>query len=322
MVNSPRDNGDVPMDKPAHDALGKNLDDELQAWQESLERTVCAHFAEARQRVDPVYRAHFADLGSVYRRHWRHRGDIPRDLVNIPRSLWRLLAQGGRAITRARPVAAPTASRLSKKEQAIARILIEELLQLPQLEQLLLVHIQQHPLATEEHWRELQQLLAQHSPEQARRRLNQALTRLTAAQEGSRDMMLFLALGMLGRSFGDKIAFGSAMGLGSAAATSVYIGQQSFWGSLWVQWFGAPGWVAATGAAGGILAVILVTPLIAPLTEYGINRVRAKKFLFESVDRVERNILHTRADAGSVVGQMGSFIQLLPELLQLLRGLK
>ena len=301
--------------------------DHILAWQQTLERTVCAHFADARQRIDPVYQQHFADLGSVYRRHWQHRGDIPRDLANIPRSLWRLAVQGGRWVARVKPGAdkaesEPQPVRLSQKEQAIARVLIEDLLQLPQLELQLLSHLQQHPLANGEHWQELQQLLSQHSPEQAQQRLAQALTRLTATQEGSRDMALFLALGMLGRSFGDKIAFGSAMGLGSAAATSVYIGQQSFWGGLWVQWFGAPGWVTATGAATGMVAVVLVTPLIAPLTEYGINRVRAKKFLGEAVDRVEQNILHTRADAGSIAGQMGSFVQMLPDLLQLLRGIK
>ena len=284
-------------------------------WEAALQALISDHFSAARARVEPFYQQHFSRLSVILSRHWQHRRDIPRDLATLPRAAWRMASQ----LRRKSP---PPSPELSLKEQAIAQLVVGELLQLPPLQQRLLAHLEQHPQVSAQQWQALHGLLDQYSPEQAQVRLRQALERLAVTREGGRDMAIFLSLGMLGRGLGDKLAFGSAMGLGSAAATSVYIGQQSFLAGLWAQWFGAPGWVVAGGAVGGAAVVLLCTPLIAPLAEFGVNKVRAKRFLHEAVDRVERDISDTRADAGSLAGQMGSYVQLLPDLLQLLRTLR
>ncbi len=285
-------------------------------WQEQLRALVTGHFGAARKRVDSVYRQHFASLPVVIGRHWRYKRDVPKDLANIPRNLWQLARQlsGGKN--------SPPARALSQKEQAVMQIIVEQLLAMSQLEAGIIAHIQQHPGVQSQLLDELHEWIGQYTAEEARTRLHHAMARLTVPQEGGRDVFIFITLGIAGRSLSDKIAFGSAVGVGSATATSFYIGQQSFFGALWAQWFGAPAWVAASGAAAGFLVMLMVTPAIAPLTEFGINRIRAKAFLHEVVDQVEHNVLHTGTDATSVAGHIGSYLQLLPDLLQILKSLR
>ncbi|MDE1461325.1 hypothetical protein [Spartinivicinus poritis] len=284
-------------------------------WEQELQRLVKVHFAAAHQRVDVVYQQHFASLRKVLHRHWQHRKDIPRDLANIPRATWHLAKRiGGQRVD--------DTIKLSQKEVAISQILINELLALPQLEQMLIEHIKSHPSTEANHWDELQTLINEFTPEQAQQRLQQALSRLTLTHEGSRDMLIFFTLGLVGRSFSDKLAFGSALGLGSAAATSLYISQQSYWGALWAKWAGVPTWISVGGAIGGAVVLLAATPLVAPLTEFGVNKIRAKKFLHEVVTRVEQNILQTKPDATSVIAHIGTYIQLLPDLIQALRVIK
>ncbi len=287
----------------------------VQQWEQELQRLVKGHFAAAHQRVDVVYQQHFASLRRVLHRHWQHRKDIPRDLANIPRASWRLAKRlGGRQLD--------NTIKLSHKEIAVAQVLTNDLLALQQLEQKLVEHIKKHPHTDINQLNELQNLINEFTPEQAQQRLQQALSRLTLTHEGSRDMVIFFTLGLVGRSFSDKLAFGSALGLGSAAATSLYLSQQSFWGALWAKWAGVPTWVSVGGAFGGALFLLAATPIIAPLTEYGVNKVRAKKFLHEVVTRVEQKILQTNPDATSVVAHIGTYIQLLPDLIQALRVIR
>ena len=284
-------------------------------WEQDLQQLVKDHFVAAHQRVDIVYNKHFASLRKVFHRHWQHRRDIPRDLANIPRATWHLAKRlGGRKVD--------SNLKLSQKEIAISQIMINELLQLHILEQALIEQIKKHPDTDANHWDELQSLINEFTPEQAQQRLQQALSRLTLTHEGSRDMLIFFTLGLVGRSFSDKLAFGSAIGLGSAAATSIYISQQSYWGALWAQWAGVPAWISVGGAIGGAVVLLAATPLVAPLAEYGVNRIRAKKFLHEVVTRVEKNILQTKPDATSVVAHIGTYIQLLPDLIQALRVIR
>ncbi|TQV67979.1 hypothetical protein FKG94_24400 [Exilibacterium tricleocarpae] len=284
-------------------------------WQQQLEDLARSHFDAARQRVDDVYGRHFAKLSVIARRHWQHRRDIPRDLANMPRSLWHLGRRlAGKDASEARP--------LSSKERTIMQIVVEELLAIPQLEKNILDHIQQHPSIDPTAVAQLHLLLERYTPQQAQQRLQQALARLTVSQEGGRDMFVFITLGVLGRSLSDKVAFGSALGLGATAATGIYLGQQSFLAALWTKWFGVPAWVSASGALSGFLVLLLVTPAIAPLTEFGINRIRARVLLHDMIDRVEHNVLHTKLDATSVAGHIGSYMQLLPDFLQLLRSLR
>jgi hypothetical protein len=229
-------------------------------WQQTWQQIHAAHFDQARERVQPVYQEHFASLRSVGLRHWHHRRDIPKDLMNLPRGLWRLSTQlVGKKKSLERPP--------SGKELAVALIVETQLLQLQQLQNQLTDHILTHPNLDQELLAELKQALANIDSKDRQEKLFTAINSMTFSQEGSRDLLLFLSLGLLSRSLADKAAFGSAAAIGSAAATSLYIGQQSFFGGLWVSWFGAPGWVAASGAAVGLGAAVLITPLVSPLTE-------------------------------------------------------
>ncbi|MBU2713329.1 hypothetical protein [Zooshikella harenae] len=287
----------------------------IEQWEAELQALVKKHFAEAQQRVDVVYSNHFASFSRVLHRHWQHRKDIPRDLATIPRATWRL----AKRLT-GRHTEKPLT--LSQKEIAISQILINDLLDLPSLEQLIIAHITKHPDVNPEDWQELKQIIDSYTPEQAQQHLQQALSRLTLTHEGSRDMVIFFTLGLIGRSFSDKLVFGSALGLGSAAATSLYISQQSYWGALWAKWAGVPTWISVGGAISGAVVLLAATPFIAPLTEYGVNKFRAKKFLHEVITRVENSILQTKPDATSIIAHIGTYIQLLPDLLTALRAIR
>lgn len=284
-------------------------------WEEELQALVKSHFTAAQERVDKVYAEHFASLRRVLHRHWQHRKDIPRDLATIPRATWRLAKRlAGKHIEK--PLS------LSQKEIEISQILINELLDLPSLEQTIITHITKHPDVNPEDWLEIKQIIGTYTPEQAQQHLQQALSRLTITHEGSRDMAIFFTLGLIGRSFSDKLVFGSALGIGSAAATSLYISQQSYWGALWAKWAGVPTWISVGGAVSGAVVLLAATPLIAPLTEYGVNKFRAKKFLHEVITRVENSILQTKPDATSIIAHIGTYIQLLPDLLTALRAIR
>lgn len=287
-----------------------------QAWEQHWLDTIEEHFCAARGRVDAVYECQFGSARAVWQRHWRHKSDIPRDLLNLPRGLWRA---SSKVFGLKSPKAAPPPS---QKELAISRVLEAELLQLSQLQQKLILHLQSHPDLQDGQWQELQAVLGGYSPDAARFYLEKAVNQLTLTHEGSRDFLLFVSLGLLGRGLCEKVAFGGAVSLGSAAASGIYLSQQSFVGSLWASWFGVPGWVTVSGAVTGVGVVLVATPLIAPLTEYGINRLRARKFLHRLVDQVEQQLQHPGKDIGSLAGQMGSYLQLLPDLIQILKHLR
>lgn len=283
------------------------------AWEQALAVLLADHFDAAHERVDSVYRRHFASPRAVLSRHWRQRRDVPRDLANLPRQAWGLLRRAaGRG-------AGPR--RYSGKERELAAAIAEELLALPQLEQQLLALLRRHPGLDEELLAALGEQLAPYSPARARRRIERAVRRLGVTQEGGRDALIFLALGLAGRAFGDKLLFGSAAVLGAALATGFYTSQQSLLGGLWVKWFGAPGWVGASGAAGGVLVVTLLAPVIAPFVELGVNRLRGRKLLHQLVEQA-RGRLVSGGDPYRVAGYLGSYVPLLPDLLAALRALR
>ena len=51
-----------------------------------------SHFDIAEERVDEVYCHHFSDTKTVFSRHWRHKKDIPYDLVS-PLNMRMILSQ-------------------------------------------------------------------------------------------------------------------------------------------------------------------------------------------------------------------------------------
>ncbi|WP_317928674.1 hypothetical protein [Halioxenophilus sp. WMMB6] len=303
---------DTPTDEAASCATSAQ-----DAWLDQWQAITQTHFAEARSRTDQVYKTHFASAKAVALRHWQNRADIPKDLLNLPRSVWRL-AQ--RALWRGHRQANPKVP--TGKELALLAIIAEELLALSQLQTKYQHHLSLHPDLSSALFEELEGELGQLSAEQAQHNLQLAVERLRLSQEGSRDLLMFVSIGLLGRGLADKITFGSAAATGSALASSVYISQQSLLGGLWAGWFGAPAWVGMTGAVGGFGLVLLATPLISPLTELGVNRLRAKRLLARIVERTEAELNQPRLDLASTAGQLATYLQLLPDLLQVLKQLR
>lgn len=286
-----------------------------QQWHHEWQVKTKRHFECARDRVDAVYTTHFASLPNVCRRHWQYRSDIPKDLLNLPRGLWRLCTVWRRG-TRA-PISTPTG-----KENALIKIIDTELLQIDQLRIQYHQHIQTHPAFEPELQYALEKALSGLSPAHAQQKLQTAIERLRLSHEGTRDLFLFVSLGLISRGLADKIAFGGAAVIGSTLATSAYVSQQTWLNALWINWFGAPSWVTATGAAGGIGAILITTPLISPLAETGINRLRAKKVLHQIVNELELKTQHAHFDAASSAGQVATYLQLLPDLVQMVKQLR
>ncbi|GLS24726.1 hypothetical protein [Marinibactrum halimedae] len=285
-------------------------------WLDQWQAIVDTHFLLAHERVDPFFSHYFLSVKHVWQRHWRHKADIPQDLLNLPKSAWRLCT----APLRKGKTAPPPL--MTRKEKELTERLQVELLALPTLHQQLFEHLQSHPTFCDEQWSELQSLLSPFSEEEAHHQLSSAINRLTITQEGGRDFLLFISLGIIGRGLSDKVAFGSAMTLGSSAATGAYMSQQGFFGGLWASWFGVPGWVSATGAVAGFGLVLIATPLLSPLTEVGINRIRGRKALTKIVDEAHQQMGHQHKDLSTLAGHLGTFMQMLPDVVQLLKHLK
>lgn len=273
------------------------------------------HFSAAHSRVPVIYKEHFSSAKKVFSRHWRHKSDVPRDLMVLPRTTVGLV---GRLFGR-KP--ADTVG-LSRKQQELAGVLSDDLLQLTELESTIFNLVQAHPDLQEGLWDELQTLLKAYTPEVAQQRIDLALTSMSVTYEGSRDALIFLTLGIVGRSLSHKIAFGSALGIGASAASTLYIGHQSFLGGLYASWFGLPAWIGLSGAVAGFAVLALATPLLSPFFELGLNKVRSEKRLHKIVEQVHQNTLHKGTDAETLAGYMGTYVQMVPDLIVALRSLK
>ncbi|WP_372764344.1 hypothetical protein [Litorivivens sp.] len=287
----------------------------VRAWSAQLNALLEDHFAAARKRLPMVCERHFHSLRGVARRHWQNRADIPRDLATIPRFTWRALRRlGGRRLE--------LQHHYSAKELALAGVVASELLQLAELEQALLRHLGQHPGLDPQQQAEVEVLLSRYSPAEMETRVRQAMARLAVDHEGSRDVLLFLTLGLAGRLASDKIAFGSAGLLGASAASSLYLSQQSFFAGLWAKWFGVPGWVSVSGGLAGLATLLFLTPVVAPLVECGINRFRAERVLGNLIDEVQAQLQSPGADHYTLAAYAGTYVQLLPDLLNILRSFR
>ncbi|MGJ8686663.1 MAG: hypothetical protein ACSHWQ_04235 [Spongiibacteraceae bacterium] len=264
-----------------------------------LPAEVDAHFAAAHSRVDRVSSAHFTSLSAVLARHWRNRRDIPADLAALPRSLWYLL----RKLWRRPNSAAPRA--LTGKEREVAEIVAVQLIDLSSLEALL--NVQRQTINTP-----LDSTIAA-------QRLQQAVAQWGSKQDNSRDTLLFLCLGLLGRGLSDKILFGSASLIGASLATSVYLSQQGFFSALWASMFGAPAWVAVLGAVLGFAAVFVATPVIAPFLEWASNRFWARRRLHRVLDQIHREL---RAPVTDHLWRYGGYLQFVPDVVLLLRHIR
>lgn len=280
----------------------------VEQWANELAEDIDWHFLQAHERLEEVYRREFKALPAVMRRHWQHRRDIPADLAALPRSLWRIVRRRPQSV---RP--------LTGKEQAVAQLLADHVIDLNGLQTLLMNRLTSHPDYDPNAVAQLQSELAPLQPELAERRLKQAVARWGLSQDSSRDMLVFLALGLAGRGLSDKVLFGSASLLGASAASSLYIANQGWLAAWWSSWVGVPAWVSISGAAAGMVGVLLLTPLAAPFVECGMNRMWRRQRLHRLLDEVHRQL---RPPLREQLWHYGSYLQFLPDLLLLLRQLK
>lgn len=274
---------------------------EQRQWAQALAADIDSHFAGAHQRLEAVYRREFYALSAVLRRHRRHWRDIPADLAALPRSLWRLLSRRSRP----RP--------LTGKEGAVAALLSDEVIDLAALQALLLQRLRGYP---DPALPEVSEALSLASPEQAEERLQRAVARWGLSQDSSRDILVFIALGLAGRGLSDKVIFGSASVLGASGAASLYIANQGWLGGWWANWFGVPGWVSVAGAAAGMFGMLLLSPLLSPFVECAMNRLWRRRRLHRLLDEVQRQL---QPPLGEQVWQYGTYLQFVPDILLLLR---
>lgn len=286
---------------------GSNPAESAGQYSSQLIQLMEEHFSDARARVDDVYRRHFASPAAITARHWRNRGDIPDDLLLLPRTLGRLLLRR------------KTEPALSGKQQEIRHILEQELLDLPGLNQRIAAFCESTITGSPHLSGELTPLTAAQQA-QFEAYVQRQLERLQLPGEGIREGLLAVTVMLTGRMLGDKALLSSAASLGSTMAASVYVSQQGWWGALWAGWFGVPGWVTWAGIGGGVTSLLLLSPLLAPGVELGVNRLRARRLLTQTVDKAAAQV--HQPDNLLMVSKLGMYLQLLPDLAQYLARLR
>jgi hypothetical protein len=291
----------------------------LEQHRQNLNEIVDAHLNEAKNRVLPVYLKYFASPGVVLDRHWRNRGDIPKELATLPRSAWGMVKS--LIPRRSQPDKQVDGIPLSNKQLEVYKAIEVDLLDMDGLDKKLRDYVQQYQSNFDIQLNELLSDLPVNQRENVEKQLFHHIERMSLPVEGSREALMFLLTGVIGKGLGAS-GFGSSIATGQAAATAIYTSNLSWWGSLWVGLTGAPGWVGLVGATGGIMAMLVVAPFFAPLLEVGVNRFRAKKMLFEIIEHVRTHVTKPPRDTVDVLGQLAIYLQLLPDIIQIAAKMK
>lgn len=290
---------------------------EIDTTSNDIETLIDTHFDEVRERVPGFYDQHFSSFTAILGRHWRNKKDIPRDLAHIPIKLYGF---GKRVITRKPAETAPEP--VSGKDAELMNLMIEDLLLISDLENKLQNYLAENTAEYDQYQQELDACLKQFNEEKVMQVINEHIQKINIPREGSREILVFLALGIAGKALSHKIAFGSSLGFGAAIASSIYVSQQSWLGALWIKFSGIPGWVTMTGATAGIMTAFILAPLITPFSELMVNRMRGEKFLYDLVDRYHLQINDNSTDKLNLAGHLACYAQALPELIQALRMLR
>jgi hypothetical protein len=287
---------------------------------QNLNGIVESHLNEAKNRVTPVYLKYFASPRAVLSRHWRHRGDIPTELAVLPRSAWRLIKS---AVTRKKNQSPeqPGSIALSGKQLELYNAIEVELLDIAGLDKKLQDYVARYQSYFDAQLSELLSGLPTDQRTEVERQLSHHIERMSVPVEGSREALMFLLTGLMGKGLGAS-GFGSSIATGQAAATAIYTSNLSWWGGLWVSLTGVPAWVSLAGATSGLLATLLIAPFFAPLLEVGINRLRAKKMLVEIIEQVRMQVIKPPKDTADVLGKLAIYLQLLPDIINIAAKIK
>ncbi|ARU54646.1 hypothetical protein OLMES_0543 [Oleiphilus messinensis] len=213
-------------------------------------------------------------------------------------------------------------SKLSGKEAELLQVISTELLQLDILNEKLHQALEAAVPQLQECEKLLQQQEIREQQERIVAFLHERLLHFNLPREGVRDMMMFFLIGWLGNSLGQQVAFGSSIATGAAFANGMFLSHQSLMGALWFKWAGVPAWVTVGGALGGLAATMLVAPLISPIAELGVNRLRGERYLQTMIENVHNDALEKSMDGLDMAGVLASYIQLAPDLLVLLRSMR
>lgn len=273
--------------------------------EQALQALLEAHFEQAKERVEPVYQAHFASPKAVIKRHWSNKKDVPSDLLVLPRGLLSLgFKLAGRDLTN---------SYQSGKEKALRQILEQELLDLSGLQTALNEYCEPFIHAYENQLNDIDELSEQQRAK-IEALIEQKVQQLHLPTEGMREFIVASTIALTGRAIGDKALISSAASLGSTLAGAWYINQQGFWGGLWISLFGAPSWVGYVGIGSGIALALFLAPISAPFIELGINRMRARKLLEQAVEQTLLDI--KKGDSMVALSKLASWLQMLPDIAQ------
>lgn len=283
----------------------------------AIQEIVDHHFQQVKNQIPEFYSQHLGSFKAILVRHWKHKTDVPKEWVHIPLKLFHW---GKSRVSRNKNLE-QTVFELGK-DREVQQLILNDLMKMPLLEQKLRLFLLENAPLFQEYEHELQQSVRRYSEEEVLEAMRTHFEKLVIPRDGSRELMLFLAMGFVGRTLCPNITFGSALGMGSAVATSIYASQQGWLGSLWLKLTGIPGWVTISGAAMGLFVVLVTTPLISPLSELLINRLRGERFLTRMVDQFHQDVNEGGKDHLNLAGHVALYVQALPELFQILKLLR
>ncbi len=283
---------------------------ETKDYQKDIIGIINTHFDQAETRVDDVYASYFSSTKAVLGRHWRHKKDIPSDLMALPRHTWGFISG---KIFRKKTKPLPKTGKTREIESLIA----DELLDLKGLEKKVEEYVKPYQEQFEQDFTDILEDIPSLQREQFTKELELHVERLNTPIEGTREAVIFLIAGIVGKVFSDKITFGSSIATGKAVATSIYMSQLSWFGSLWAHLFGVPSWVGYAGAGAGVLTALLVAPFLTPAFELGINKFRARKILRETVHAARQKLTGKSRDAVDLAGKTAIYLQVLPDLIEI-----
>lgn len=248
---------------------------------ERIQAIIDAHFDAAHARVDPFHDVHLGSFKAIIGKHWRHKRDVPRDaaapLVGIYNFARKCLSSS--------PGTEPYVSR---KVRELNQLIYTDLLDIPGLQSSLEDYctVQEGLLvqAVDEVYGELSAAQKLKFDSAIRDKMDE----LNIPSDGLREIIITSIVGIAGRKVSANVAFGSVFSTGSAAAYSLYIGQQSIFGALWIKAVGPPLWVGLAGGFGAILLTMAtIVPLVSPVTEWGLNTMRGKKYCMSLLKKGE-----------------------------------
>ncbi|WP_305907572.1 hypothetical protein Q9L42_015185 [Methylomarinum sp. Ch1-1] len=287
----------------------------------NLNQIVNSHLDEAKNRVTPVYEKYFASPKGVLSRHWRNRSDIPKELAALPRSAWSLL-KSAKTKNNKQTIDHNNFLSLSGKQLELHNAIQEDLLDIQGLDQKLQNYVLQNQAHFEARLNDLLEDLPGRQREKFEQQLRLHIERMSLPVEGSREALMFLLTGLIGKGVGAS-SFGSSIATGQAAATAMYSGHLSWWSSIWMNLTGGiPAWVSIAGAASGFVAALMIAPLFSPWLEIGINRYRGKKMLFDVIEHVRTRVIKPPSDTVDVLGKLALYLQLLPDIINIAKKIK